>query len=91
MGNGGSIQGFGIAFQWMSANPADREKIDCFIKAAGFEKAKQIFNENPELKKAMDDYGCSFPEWEAELELWYDIMTPEQGAAIVAAFEKVQQ
>ena len=55
MGNGGSIQGFGIAFQWMSANPADREKIDCFIKAAGFEKAKQIVNENPELKKAMDD------------------------------------
>jgi hypothetical protein len=38
MGNGGSVEAFGIKFSWKSANPADREKIDAFVQAAGFEK-----------------------------------------------------
>jgi len=38
MGNGGSISAYGVTVTWKSANTADREKIDAFYQAAGFEK-----------------------------------------------------
>ena len=38
MGNGGSVDAFGVKLKWKSASPADREKIDAFVQAAGFEK-----------------------------------------------------
>lgn len=38
MGKPISVEAFGIIFSLKSANPADREKIDAFYQAAGFEK-----------------------------------------------------
>ena len=42
MGNGGSVSAFGVKVSWKSANPADREKIDAFVQAAGFDKCAEI-------------------------------------------------
>ena len=42
MGNGGSFEGFGVKLKLKSANPADREIIEAFVQAAGFEKCKEI-------------------------------------------------
>jgi len=77
-----SISVFGVTVTFKSANPEDRERISAFVEAAGFEKAKEAVEATPSLKKAMTDNGCEFPEYEAEMELWFEEMTPEQGKAI---------
>lgn len=76
MGNGGSISGYGVTVSWKSANPDDRQKIETFIQAAGFDKTKEIINNNQALKAACDA-GSQFPDYEAEMELWFEEMTPE--------------
>ena len=76
MGNGGSVSGFGFSFMWKSANPEDREKIEVFVIGAGFEKTKEIVDSEPALKQVLDDQGCPFPEYEAELDLWFEEMEP---------------
>jgi len=42
MGNSGSFSVFGMKMILKSANPADLEKIDAFVNAAGFEKCAEI-------------------------------------------------
>ena len=45
-------------------------------------------NDDPELKAACEAVGDGFPDYKAQLDMWFEDMKPEQATAIVAAFEK---
>jgi len=83
MGNGGSVSYMGFKIKWKSANPSDQNKIEAFVQGAGFDKMKEIIEKEPTLQ------GFGFPDEDADLEVWFDEMTPEEGAAIAAAMEKL--
>ena len=83
-----SISAWGFKITFKSADASDQDKIEQFIAAAGFDKAKGIVDSKPQLREATNAAG-GFPDYKAGLEDWFDEMTPEQGSAIVAAFEEV--
>ena len=71
MGNGGSV-GYGqFNIKWKSANPSDQNKIESFVQGVGFEQMKEIIGKEPTLQ------GFGFPDEDADLEVWFDEMTPE--------------
>ena len=47
MGNGGSVNYLGFNFTWKAANPQDKDKIEGYVRAAGFENIQAIIDNNP--------------------------------------------
>ena len=85
MGNGGAVSYMGFKFKWKAANPSDQQKIEAFIDAYGLDKCQEIPAQHPALKAALDSAG-GLPDDPADLPEWFDNMSPDQGAAIAAAF-----
>merc|ERR1711977_535295 len=68
--------------EFKSANASDQSKIMSVIGTMGFEKVYEI-SQKPEMQSAMEECGCPpFPDDEADLDVWFDEMTPEQGTEI---------
>ena len=80
MGNVKSVSFLGLIFEFKSANPDDQDKIEAFVETFGFEKTRELIAGNQGLQEALE--GAKFPEAEHDLPVWFDEMTPEQGAKI---------
>lgn len=68
--------GFECGAQWKAANPDDQTKIEAFIEAVGFDKARKILDNAGNLRQTLASYNCEFPQYEADLPEWYDNLTP---------------
>ena len=87
MGNTGTGQAkaFGYKVTWKAAKVSDRQKIETFIEAAGFENVKDIVDQNPGLQ------NFKFPEYAADQEDWLDEMDESVGAEIVEFCEQKEK